>query len=118
MRISDWSSDVCSSDLFVGPAFRREMFDVFRQALKPGGILLLHGYREEQLDYATGGPSTVVNLYPEQSLLDAFADWNIAHLVSYDAEIEERSAVHTSELQSLMRISYDVICLKKKQNRT
>src|SRR3546814_454930 len=74
---------------FVGPAFRREMFDGFRQALKPGGILLLHGYREEQLDYATGGPSTVENLYTEQSLLDAFADWNIEHLVSYDAEIEE-----------------------------
>src|SRR3546814_10053632 len=55
---------------FVGPAFRREMFDGFRQALKPGGILLLHGYREEQLDYATGGPSTVENLYTEQSLLE------------------------------------------------
>src|SRR3546814_7417128 len=52
-------------------------------------ILLLHGYREEQLDYATGGPSTVENLYTEQSLLDAFAEWNIEHLVSYDAEIEE-----------------------------
>src|SRR3546814_3424788 len=39
-------------------------------------------------------------------------------LAAYDAQLRTRSEEHTSELQSLMRISYAVFCLKKKQNHT
>lgn len=92
---------------FAGPALRREMFDGFRQALRPGGILLLHGYRKDQLDYGTGGPPTVENLYTEQSLLDAFADWDIEHIGSYDAEIEEGTG------HSGMSALIDLIARKK-----
>ncbi|QFI62070.1 class I SAM-dependent methyltransferase [Qipengyuania flava] len=74
---------------FAGPRLRNRMFDDLCRTLKPGGILLLEGYREEQLGYGTGGPQAIENLYSEQLLDAAFADWHIEVLASYDAEIEE-----------------------------
>lgn len=74
---------------FAGPAARRKMFHGFRRALRPGGMLFLHGYREEQIAYGTGGPPTAENLYTVRDLLDTFSDWDIQHLASYDAEIFE-----------------------------
>ena len=76
---------------FAGPAVRRKMFEGFRRALRPGGMVFLHGYREEQITYGTGGPPTVENLYTVRALLDTFSDWDIQHLDSYDAEIFEGS---------------------------
>lgn len=94
--VADWNWPVGAFDAmvgifiqFAGPALRRRMFAGFCQALKPGGILLLHGYREEQLGYGTGGPPTVENLYTEQVLRGAFTGFEIERLASYDAEIEE-----------------------------
>ncbi len=60
-----------------------------RQALAPGGLLLLEGYRPEQLGYRTGGPPIVENLYTEDLLGEAFAGLQILELTSYDAVIEE-----------------------------
>lgn len=77
---------------FAGPELREELFAGIISALKPGGWLLLQGYRPEQLDYATGGPSAVENLYTEQVLRAAFADFEIVELTAYDAEIQEGSA--------------------------
>lgn len=74
---------------FARPRLRNRMFDDLRRTLKPGGILLLEGYREEQLGYGTGGPQTIENLYSEQLLDAAFADWHIEGLATYDAEMEE-----------------------------
>jgi cyclopropane fatty-acyl-phospholipid synthase-like methyltransferase len=48
---------------FVGPALRTRMFTGMKQALKPGGLILMQGYRPEQLAYRTGGPGKVENLY-------------------------------------------------------
>ncbi len=53
---------------FANPAQRKRIFAGVRNALKPGGLLLLQGYRPEQLNYKTGGPSAVENLYTEAML--------------------------------------------------
>lgn len=74
---------------FADPAFRAEIFEGFAKALKPGGILLLEGYRPEQLEYGTGGPKVEEKLYTEEMLRQAFADWDIQMLNAYDAEVDE-----------------------------
>jgi SAM-dependent methyltransferase len=76
---------------FAGPDLRPRMFDGMRQALRPGGLLLLEGYRPEQLAYGTGGPPAVENLYTEDMLREAFADMEILELSSYDAVLAEGS---------------------------
>jgi cyclopropane fatty-acyl-phospholipid synthase-like methyltransferase len=74
---------------FVGPAQRKQQFENIRRCLKPGGLLLLQGYSPRQLDYATGGPSQVENLYTEEMLRLAFLDWDILSLETYDKPIQE-----------------------------
>src|SRR3546814_7522676 len=87
MRISDWSSDVCSSDLF----------DAIAQAT---GITR----------------ATIYRRWPTKAhLLSCIANEDEGTGVHFiDVSDRERSEEHTSELQSLMRISYAVFCLKKK----
>ena len=74
---------------FAGPELREDIFDCIHRSLKPGGLLLLEGYREEQLAYGTGGPPNIENLYTEDGLRRAFSTWEIELLDAYDAEIEE-----------------------------
>ena len=74
---------------FAYPALRAHIFAGMKAALKPGGVLLLEGYRPEQLDYRTGGPSELDHLYTEPMLREAFGDLQIEHLASYDAELDE-----------------------------
>jgi len=74
---------------FADPALRTRIFDGMKAALKPGGVLLLEGYRPEQLEYRTGGPSELANLYTESMLREAFGDLHIEYLASYDAELDE-----------------------------
>lgn len=76
---------------FATPAERTNLFRWFKRALKPGGLLILQGYRVEQLGYGTGGPPERDHLYTTQLLREAFADWEIVELTSYDADIEEGS---------------------------
>src|SRR3546814_6197123 len=122
MRISDWSSDVCSSDLLVrGPdgvwrviadrtqapagagyalQNRRVMSRVMGQALRQCRVRPLNTYFEYwQADLAARAPTQSDN--PRVVLLTP-------------GPYNGRSEEHTSELQSLMRISYSVMCLKKK----
>jgi cyclopropane fatty-acyl-phospholipid synthase-like methyltransferase len=77
---------------FAGPALRTRLFEAIQRALKPKGLLLLEGYRPEQLEYRTGGPPIAENLYTEPLLREAFGDLELLELVSYDAVIEEGSA--------------------------
>ena len=77
---------------FAPPAMRDAMFAGMVQTLKPGGMLLLEGYRPEQLGYGTGGPSQLENLYTEELLRDRFAALEIISLESYDAELSEGTA--------------------------
>lgn len=74
---------------FVGPEGRARQFSGIRQALKPGGLLVLQGYTPRQLEYATGGPPHAENMYTENLLREAFGDWNILHLSEHDDVIEE-----------------------------
>src|SRR3546814_6498770 len=106
MRISDWSSDVCSSDRplclpFVG-AMKSRMIPYKTVNKKVPNVAYT--------SWATPYPG-----YPDcvEALINAHAQsaaTRIAH------ERVSRSEEHTSELQSLMRISYAVFCLKKKKN--
>ena len=74
---------------FAGPALRDRIFAGVKRALKPGGLLLLQGYRPKQLEYKTGGPPIAENLYTEELLRAAFADLEILALTSHDNEIHE-----------------------------
>ncbi|KAF1711539.1 SAM-dependent methyltransferase [Pseudoxanthomonas kalamensis DSM 18571] len=79
---------------FAGPALRRRLFEGMRAALKPGGLLLLQGYRPEQLGYGTGGPKEAENLYTAELLREAFAGMDILHLHAHDSEIAEGHGHH------------------------
>ena len=74
---------------FAAPTLRELIFRNIKETLRPGGLLLLHGYRPEQLKYKTGGPSQIENLYTASMLLEAFSDMSILKLDEYDAEINE-----------------------------
>lgn len=74
---------------FTGPTERAAMFTSIARCLEPGGLLLLHGYRVEQLGYGTGGPNIVENLYTEAILREGFPGFEILELNAYDADVEE-----------------------------
>ncbi len=74
---------------FVGPAGRDKIFAGIKKALKPGGLLLLEGYGPKQLEYKTGGPGKLENLYTRELLEKAFADFSSIEVREYDAEIDE-----------------------------
>src|SRR3546814_8325853 len=91
MRISDWSSDVCSSDLMVLTRMKRR----HRRA---DAVRLIERLKAARPDIAIG--ADLIAGFPTED----------------DAMFANRSEEHTSELQSLMRVSYAVFCLKKKTN--
>ena len=74
---------------FADPALREAMFDGMQRALKPGGLLLLQGYRPEQLEYGTGGPPDADKLYTASLLRDAFACMQLLHLKEHDSVLAE-----------------------------
>src|SRR3546814_10078155 len=146
MRISDWSSDVCSSDLDMPILFRFgqwkqqdfhariaqtpdelgqilgpiadagvDMFDAstlyFSVPAFEGSDLSLAAWAKKltgKPSMAVGGVGLSENLFTSLETGGAVVAANIK-------EVAERSEEHTSELQSLMRISYAVFCLKKKK---
>ena len=65
------------------------MFDRIREALRPGGLLLLQGYGPRQLEYRTGGPPILENLYTAAMLQAAFASMEILELREHEEVIEE-----------------------------
>ena len=74
---------------FAAPDLRAYIFGKMCEALKPSGLLLLHGYTPKQIEYGTGGPSAVENLYTPELLRAQFANMQIEHLSTYDAELHE-----------------------------
>ena len=74
---------------FADPPFRQRIFDGIKTALKPGGLLLMQGYRPEQLDYRTGGPSQVENLYTTALLEDSFGDFASVEINEHDSMVDE-----------------------------
>src|SRR3546814_7457088 len=108
MRISDWSSDVCSSDL-------RKSRKAF--VAEEGFVLLSVDYSQIEL-------RLTAHIAEVPALKQAFHEGQDIHAITaaqvFGIPVEGmdpmvRSEEHTSELQSLMRISYAVFCLKKKK---
>src|SRR3546814_4822903 len=124
MRISDWSSDVCSSDLDVaraqvgdaeqrvaGYSVGKLRLHALRDRQSQVGPLLLHPRGEE---LGIGG--VAIRLQRDCPLQGLGGALGIVHPLARNTKAF-RSEEHTSELQSLMRISYAVFCLKKKKQQ-
>lgn len=77
---------------FVGPAERKRQFAAMKGVTRPGGRILLQGYTPKQLEYRTGGPSAIENLYTAELLREAFGDWAIEELVEYEDDVAEGNA--------------------------
>src|SRR3546814_2338710 len=132
MRISDWSSDVCSSDLFQPRIGRRKgtnivgiMFQEHRNGSCDQFFRCISAKREscgQQRARAVAGKG------PNEHRLDDRPAEDFQRMIERSdeiggrvdkrpVEVKYRSEEHTSELQSLMRISYAVFCLKKNNNQ-
>ena len=74
---------------FAPPPARAALFADIARTLRPGGMLLLHGYAPRQVEYGTGGPPAAENMYTLPLLHAAFPGWAILHEADYDAVIEE-----------------------------
>src|SRR3546814_5573403 len=122
MHISDWSSDVCSSDL--------ERFGRYIKTLPPGLGMIFPiadriGTRMNMMETVLDVPQQEVitrdnalvqvdGVIFYQVLNAAAAAYEVRNLERAILNLTMRSEEHTSELQSLMRISYAVFCLNKK----
>src|SRR3546814_7707228 len=152
MRISDWSSDVCSSDLpFIGAGgqlVRRALYQHRHGQPLPdfaaSRLIGLDYFWANTVPYKPVGNkawSTKIKKRYQPLMAQVLADdWRGEHLIVLGREAffwfglnqdkavmrtleafwerDDRSEEHTSELQSLMRISYAVFCFKKKKKHT
>src|SRR3546814_2696934 len=130
MRISDRSSDVCSSDLLAARPLRAEMDEI--ASIRLPAVLhwdLTHFVVLKAVKRTLSGPRYIVH-DPARGIVSLGATEMSRHWtgialelaptgaltrVDQRARLRLRSEEHTSELQSLMRISYAVFCLKKKK---
>src|SRR3546814_8307890 len=134
MRISDWSSDVCSSDLMLSLLRGRDVTprdtlyyyykknDLEAVQIAKWKLVFPHQYRS--YEHVLPGKDGIKGEY-SLGLLDSLAlfdlrrdpgeRYNVAQMYPGIISKLQRSEEHTSELQSLMRTSYAVICLKQKR---
>jgi SAM-dependent methyltransferase len=77
---------------FSSPAERARKWAGMRTALKPGGLLIVQGYTPKQLQYGTGGPKEIENLYTRAMLETAFGDYHDLSIVEEEREMREGSA--------------------------
>src|SRR3546814_3449982 len=115
MRISDWSSDVCSSDLEGVELLAPEA--LLEELQEPRALVVGdRGQRVAGLDLDVGPDRQRLRLrrHVADGLFQLVAGDHRLHVGHLLAVQRLRSEEHTSELQSLMRTSYAVFCLKKK----
>src|SRR3546814_2156290 len=104
MRISDWSSDVCSSDL-----------DAKRAADIGATAIMVSNHGGRQLDGSLSPFDALADIVDAVGdRVEVICDGGITRGTHVLKALSVSSEEHTSELQSLMRISYAVFCLKKK----
>ena len=96
--VYDWSWPAGAFELvaaifvqFADPPMRRFMFARMARALKPGGLVLIEGYTPKQLQYGTGGPKQLDQLYTEELLRREFAGFEVLEVREYEAELDEGS---------------------------
>src|SRR3546814_2924572 len=137
MRISDWSSDVCSSDLliveavFEDTAIKAETTRKTEAVIRESAVFASNTSTLpiSQLAQASKRPDQFIGIHffspvDRMGLVEVIMGKQtskeaLAKALDYIAQLRKtpiRSEEHTSELQSLMRISYAVFCLKKKKN--
>lgn len=94
--IFTWAWPPAAFDVVVGiffqfapPDLRQQVFRDVKKTLKPGGLLLIEGYRPEQVDYKTGGPPERENMYTRKLLEEAFGDFSSLDIKEYDSIVDE-----------------------------
>ncbi|AMY68480.1 SAM-dependent methyltransferase [Frigidibacter mobilis] len=94
--IADWDWGAAPFDAVLGvffqfapPPLRAQVFAGMSHALKPGGLLLLHGYALRQVGYGTGGPGQAANLWTLDLLRETFSGFEILYQADYDADLAE-----------------------------
>lgn len=93
---ADWPASTCDAVVaifiqFAGPVEREVLFEGMKRAVRPGGVMLVQGYTPKQLEYRTGGPSAVENLYTEALLRRYFSDWELLRVDEYEDDLAEGS---------------------------
>ncbi|MFT6445897.1 MULTISPECIES: SAM-dependent methyltransferase [Sulfitobacter] len=93
----DWPTEAFDITLgvffqFVGPAERALLWRKMQDATRPGGLVMIHGYTPKQLEFGTGGPPHLENMYTSADFDDAFAGWKILVCEEYEAEQRSGSA--------------------------
>src|SRR3546814_6582536 len=110
MRISDWSSDVCSSDLLVYQEREYDLEQPFNRWSMRDAVARFN----PEFDTGKTSDREYLAAFAKKVGADAKASYGAGKLLTEIFE-KTRSEEHTSELQSLMRISYAVFGLKKKK---
>lgn len=94
--VHDWDYPQSAFDVvveifaqFSTPAERAVKWAGMRRALKSGGLLVIQGYTPKQLEYGTGGPKKLENLYTRAMLDQAFGDFHDLRIVEEEREIHE-----------------------------
>ncbi|MBV1774302.1 class I SAM-dependent methyltransferase [Burkholderiaceae bacterium DAT-1] len=77
---------------FVPETDMPRVFEAMKRAVKPGGVLMLHGYTPKQLEFGTGGPKVKEQLYTLGWLEQMFAGWDVLTRDTYEMHLEEGSA--------------------------
>src|SRR3546814_8730948 len=114
MRISDWSSDVCSSDLGLSTQ------NIVEFPQHRGRAPCRGGFSREFLAMGAANRKLAAGTEPAGRLYSGLrrSARNGAPRPASRIAVDMRSEEHTSELQSLLRTSYAVFCLKKKIKHT
>ena len=74
---------------FADPEPRTELFEKINHSLKSGGTLIIQGYGKAQMQYKTGGPGVLENLYDEELLLTSFKNYKVIDLQTYQQDVDE-----------------------------
>jgi SAM-dependent methyltransferase len=97
--VHDWDYPQAAFDVvaeifaqFSPPPERARKWAGMRRALKPGGLLIIQGYTPKQLDYGTGGPKQLDQLYTRALLEQAFGDFRDVTIAQEEREMHEGGA--------------------------
>ena len=97
--VHTWDYPVAAFDVvveiftqFSNPAERAAKWAGMSRALKPGGLLIIQGYTPKQLDYGTGGPKELANLYTRPMIEAAFASFHDMRFTEEELEMHEGAA--------------------------